>query len=138
MGGVWRMDGPKLRPETSTSIEMGDSGWGDRCLYHWTLLVCSSWAIQRLALFKFLWSVFPGRVPVMRVQSVVAWVIMLPMLSLWDHLVEAIWDSIFECSNFLFSRFHLHSIQRRIDPRKIWNSFTKIDIINISKVFLPL
>ena len=35
-------------------------------------------------------------------------------------------------------KIHLHSIQRRIDPRKIWNSFTKIDIINISKVFSPL
>ena len=52
--------------------------------------------------------------------------------------VEAICDLIFECLKFLFPRFHPHSIQRKIDPRKICNSFTKIDIINISKVFLPL
>ena len=34
LGDVWRMDGPKLRPETSTPIEMGDSGWDGRCLYY--------------------------------------------------------------------------------------------------------
>ena len=28
------MDGPKLRPETSTSVGIGDSGWDDmRCIY---------------------------------------------------------------------------------------------------------
>ena len=54
---------------------------------------------------------------------------MLPMLSLSGHLVEAICDLTFECLKFLFSRFHLHSIESRIGPRKICNSFTKIDII---------
>ena len=29
LGGVWRMDGPKLRPETSTSVGIGDSGWDE-------------------------------------------------------------------------------------------------------------
>ena len=34
LGGVWRMDGPKLRSETSTSIGIGDSGWDEmRCIY---------------------------------------------------------------------------------------------------------
>ena len=37
------MDGPKLRPETSASTGMGDSGWNERCLYYWGSLVCSSW-----------------------------------------------------------------------------------------------
>ena len=41
--GAWRMDGPKLRPETSASIRMGDSGWNERCLSYWGWLVCSSW-----------------------------------------------------------------------------------------------
>ena len=27
------MDGPKLIPETNTSIGMGDSGWDEICLY---------------------------------------------------------------------------------------------------------
>ena len=29
LGGVWKMDGPKLRPETSASIGMGDSWWDE-------------------------------------------------------------------------------------------------------------
>ena len=33
LGGVWRIDRPKVRPETSTSVGMGDSGWDKRCLY---------------------------------------------------------------------------------------------------------
>ena len=37
------MDGPKLRPETSASIGMGDSGWNERCLFYWGSFVCSSW-----------------------------------------------------------------------------------------------
>ena len=37
-------------------------------------------------LFKFLWCVFPGRVPWLRVWSVFAWAIMIPLTSLWDHL----------------------------------------------------
>ena len=43
LGGMWRMDGPKLRPETSALIGMGDSGWNERCLYYWGSLVCSCW-----------------------------------------------------------------------------------------------
>ena len=31
---MWNMDGPKLRPKTSTSIGIGDSGWDViRCVY---------------------------------------------------------------------------------------------------------
>ena len=52
--------------------------------------------------------------------------------------LEAICDLIIEYLKFLFSRFNPHSIQRRIDPRKICDSLTSIDIINLSKVFLPL
>ena len=64
LGGVWGMDGPNLRPETSASIGMGDSGWNERCLYHWGLLVCSSWGDPTLlALLEYLWCVFPGMVP---------------------------------------------------------------------------
>ena len=37
------MDGPKLRPETSASIGMDESGWNERCLYYWGSLACSSW-----------------------------------------------------------------------------------------------
>ena len=33
LGGVWRIDRPMLRPETSTSIGIGDSGWDERCRY---------------------------------------------------------------------------------------------------------
>ena len=39
LGGLWRMDGPKLRPETSTSIGMDDSWWNEMCLYYWGSLV---------------------------------------------------------------------------------------------------
>ena len=34
LGGVWRMNGPKLRPETSTSIGIGTGCWNEKCLYY--------------------------------------------------------------------------------------------------------
>ena len=34
LGGVWRIDRPMLRPETSTSIGIGDSGWDERYRYY--------------------------------------------------------------------------------------------------------
>ena len=68
------MGRPKLRPETSSSVEMGDSRWDERCLNYRGSLVCSSWGIQRLAHFKFLWCVFSR------------WVNMLSLLSPWGHL----------------------------------------------------
>ena len=52
LGGVWRMDGPKLRPKTSTSIGIGESGWDEmRCIY-WGWLVCSFWHNPTLGTFQ--------------------------------------------------------------------------------------
>ena len=44
----------KFRPQTSTSVSIGDSWWEERFLMALFLkLICSSWRIQRLVLLKF-------------------------------------------------------------------------------------
>ena len=46
------MDGPKLRPKTSTSIGIGDSGWDEmRCVYS-GCLVCSFLGNPTLGTFQ--------------------------------------------------------------------------------------
>ena len=58
LGGVWRLEvlekGLDQRQvlQFEWVIFMGD-----------TRFICSSWGIQRSTLLKFLWCMFPGRVP---------------------------------------------------------------------------